>query len=169
MSSVTPDPSVVELEPLFSHRVPTIRLRVLDTEVATARHTLTQMLGGLVPNDHLGDLVSCTSELVTNAIHAATAYAMLGGWAWTHYDEPIHVGVVCTARWTRLDVRDPDPAMPMPEPRGLLDVDGKGLLIVNALAARLWWSPEGPGKAVHAVIAMPLVELTDAELAEAAR
>jgi anti-sigma regulatory factor (Ser/Thr protein kinase) len=146
----------------------TFRLRAAKTEISRIRTLITRTLAGLVDDDHLEDLKVCASELVTNALRAALDYAVLCGWNWECDDVPIRLGLTSTGNWSRLDVHDPDPVIPDPGTRGLLAESGKGLLIVNALAAACWWDKELDGKVVHAVIPMPQVELTAAEL-EAAR
>lgn len=151
-----------------SRRPVTFRLRATKTEVGHARRYLTQTLAGLVPAGHLDDLHVCASELATNALRAALDYAVLCGWNWRYDDTPIRLSVTATEHWSRLDVHDPDPVIPNPGTRGLLAESGKGLLIVRSVAAACWWDTEPDGKVVHAVIPMPKVELTAAEL-EAAR
>ena len=146
----------------------TFRLRATRTEVAHARRYLTETLAGLIPAGHMEDLHICASELTTNALRAALDYAVLQGWNWHWSDQPIRLGVLTTEHWTRLDVHDPDPVIPDPGSRGLLAESGRGLVIVNDLAADCWWDTEPDGKVVRAVIPMPLRKLTTAEL-EAAR
>jgi hypothetical protein len=141
-------------------------LRVLDSEVGEARRLLPRMLGGLVPAAHLDDLEVCVSELVTNALHAARAYAEVRGFVWSFAHTPIHLGIETAERWSRLSVRDPSPAMPEIAPGGLLDESGRGLVIVDAIAACRWHSATDYDKTVHAIIPMPLVRLTAAEIAE---
>lgn len=141
-----------------------LKLRANTIEVPAVRRYLIAMLAGLVPAGHLDEVELCASELVTNALKAALDYAKACRFAWTHLDTPIHLGICCAERWTRLDVRDPDPVLPAPVERDLLDEHGKGLILVNEIAACRWWEPAADHKTVHAVIAMPLVELTAAEL-----
>jgi hypothetical protein len=163
-------PATLNSRPSYAaNAVPTIKLRVLDDQVAHARRTITRMLAGLVPATHLDDLELCVSELVTNAIKAARDYAMHSGFTWHYGDTPVHLGIACGPRWTRLDVRDPDPVMPIPPQRDLLDISGKGLLLVTDIAAVLWPDIATDHKVMHAVIPMPKVELTAVELAAARR
>lgn len=150
------------------HRPATFKLRPTTTEVARVRSLVAETLGRLVDADHLADLKVCASELVTNALRAALDYAVLCGWHWHYADTPIRLGITAAENWSRLDVHDPDPEIPDPGTRGILAESGRGLLIVNTLAAcRCWWEAEPDGKVVHAIIAHPKVELTAAELAEA--
>jgi hypothetical protein len=163
-------PATLNGRPSFAaSRVPTIKLRVQNDQVAHARHVTTLMLAGFVPATHLDDLELCVSELVTNAIKAARDHAALCGFTWHYGDTPVHLGIACGPRWTRLDVRDPDPVMPIPPQRDLLDIGGKGLQLVTDIAAVLWPDLATDHKIMHAVIPMPKVELTAAELAAARR
>lgn len=144
------------------------RLRAAKTEISRIRTLITRTLAGLVDEDHLEDLKVVASELATNALRAALDYAVLCGWNWACDDTPIRLGITAAGNWSRLDVHDPDPVIPNPGTRGLLAESGKGLLIVNTLAAcECWWDTEPDGKVVHAVI--PMQELTAAELKEAQR
>jgi hypothetical protein len=146
--------------------MPTKRLRVLNSEVAEARRFLPCVLGGLVPAGHLGDLEMCVSELVTNALRAALAHVEVHGFGWSYSDTPIHLSAATAERWSRLSVRDPNPAMPETVPGGLLDEGGRGLIIVDAIAACRWHTTTAHDKTVHAIVPMPLVKLTAAEIAE---
>lgn len=161
---MSPDPLAVLHDRPPMPGVPTLRIRVLPSWVSYARSTATRMLAGLVPAGHLDDVEMCVSELVTNAIHAAEEYAKLLQFGWSYWDTPIHLGVATHARWTRLDVRDPNPAMPATIPGGLMDDHGRGLFIVDALAAARWHTSTAHDKTVHVIIPMPLVKLTDAEI-----
>jgi len=159
---VTSDPPAV-----FRNRPPasglsTLCLRVLDSEVGEARRYLARVLSGLVPAGHLDDLEMCVSELVTNALRTARAHTETSGFAWSYADTPIHLSVATAERWSRLSVRDPNPAMPETVPGGLLDEGGRGLVIVDAVAACRWHTATAQDKTVHA----PLVKLTAAEIAE---
>lgn len=148
-------PAVLRNCPPQPAAVPTLKLRVLNSEVAQVRRFITLMLAGLVPAEHLEDLEVCASELVTNAIRAANAYASAAGFFWTYCDNPIHFGIEAGAQWTRLDVRDPDPARPEPAERDLLDESGRGLVIVSSLAAAVEWEYAADHKVAHVLIAMP--------------
>jgi hypothetical protein len=132
-----------------------------------ARGVTTRMLAGLVPATHLDDVELVVSELVTNAVRSARAYARRRGWTWEYDDTPVHLGIACGPRWTRIDVRDPDPGVFIPRPGGLEDESGRGLVIIDALTVDWWPTYTHHDKTVHALIAMPKVTLTDAELAEA--
>jgi hypothetical protein len=108
----------------------------------------------------------CVSELVTNALLAARAQAETCGFRWSDSDTPIHLSVQPAERWSRLSVRDPCLAMPETTPGRLLDERGRGLVIVDAIAACRWHTTTPYDKTVHAIVSMPLVTLTTAEIAE---
>jgi anti-sigma regulatory factor (Ser/Thr protein kinase) len=165
---VTPDPlaAVVHNRPPTTTGLPAKRLRVLDSEVGEARRFLSRVLGGLVPAGHLDDLEMCVSELVTNALRAALAHAEACGFGWSYSDTPIHLSVATAERWSRLSVRDPNPAMLETVPGGLLDEGGRGLVIVDAIAACRWHTTTAHDKTVHAIVPMPLVKLTVPEIVE---
>lgn len=147
--------------------VPTIELRARDSEVQRARNFTTDMLGGLVPAEHLSDVVLCVSELVTNAVRAARRWADVSDWACQDADTPVHLGITCAALWTRLDVRDPSPIMTLARETGPLAESGRGFVIVAELAADYWLTVGDTDKTMHAIIPMPGVTLTADELAEA--
>jgi hypothetical protein len=127
---------------------------------------IANLLGGLVPAGHLDDLEMCASELVTNAMHAARVYGELLRFGWSYVDTPIHLSVDTAERWSRLSVRDPNPAMPETTPGGLLDECGRGLVIVDAIAVCRWHTSTAHDKTVHAIVPMPLVKLTATEIAQ---
>jgi hypothetical protein len=84
--------------------------------------------------------------------------AKLPQWA-----RPVSLRVICRQRWAHLMV-DPDPAVPAPKPAGLLDERGRGLGIVEALAALHWFSAGDHGKTAHAVVTRPNVLLSADEV-----
>jgi anti-sigma regulatory factor (Ser/Thr protein kinase) len=105
------------------------------------------------------------SEIATNAIRAAGALRTWPDDLW-----PIGMEMTVTARWTHLAVTDPDHRpMPASNEGGQLAENGRGLSIVDHLAAARWVSYVERGKTVHVVITAPGVELTAAELAEIKR
>jgi anti-sigma regulatory factor (Ser/Thr protein kinase) len=155
---------------LNGHRQPALepvelKLRVLNSSVGSARRSITAILAGLVPASHLDDVELCASELVTNALAAAERYAQVMQSGWSYLDTPIHLRVLAAARWTRLDVRDPEPYMLPAKPTDPLDEHGRGLTIVQAFGHLAHTIGSGH-KVVHAVIPCG-VKLTDDELAAA--
>lgn len=146
--------------------VPCIPLRVHHASASIARRFVADVICGHVRDaDHAHWIVLAACELVTNALAAAEAYAAHLGWTWAHYDQPVRLGVGATDRYVHLAVRDPDPAPPVRETHDPLDEHGRGLTIVETIAARLWYEPGDYYKTARAVIAAPGVTLTDRELA----
>ncbi|MGH3380281.1 MAG: ATP-binding protein [Actinoallomurus sp.] len=164
---MTPDPAVALTGRPRSDYGPTvIKLRACPSAISSARRSVTAMLSGLVPDDHLDTVELSTSELVTNAYGAATRWAEFMQFGWSHYDTPIHLAVLATPLWTRLDVRDPETRMTPAKPRGLLDETGRGLDIVEGLGGHLAHTIAPHHKIVYAVLPVN-GELTAAELAAA--
>jgi hypothetical protein len=104
------------------------------------------------------------SELVTNGLQCAQAYASARGEEWTEHERPVSLRVICRQRWAHILVVDPDPSVPEPKPAGLLDERGRGLGIVEALAALHWFSVGDHGKTAHAVVTRPNVLLSADEV-----
>jgi anti-sigma regulatory factor (Ser/Thr protein kinase) len=113
-----------------------------------ARHRLTTELSPLIPPDLLADTVAVAAELVGNAVsHAA---ALPGG--------VIRVAWRITSTDSRLlvEVRVTDGgASQLPEPRAVRSdaQDGRGLVIVTALAVRWGVERDGLGQCVWAELA----------------
>jgi anti-sigma regulatory factor (Ser/Thr protein kinase) len=87
------------------------------------------------------DAETVTSELVTNAIeHSGTATL---GLEILHLTDSGMIAVIVT-----------DSSADPPVRRDLADdtEHGRGLNIVEALSAKWGWRPEGPGKAVYAIL-----------------
>ncbi len=150
-----------------------ISLRSGDTTaVKRARQFIADVISLYVHDaDHVHTVQWAASEALANAVAAADDYAERLGIEWSYFESPVRLGVACTRRWVRLDVRDPDPVMhepaPETEPHDPLDEHGRGLAILNELAVRVWHTPTPYDKVVHIVIAAPGVTLTDDELARA--
>jgi anti-sigma regulatory factor (Ser/Thr protein kinase) len=87
------------------------------------------------------DAAAVTSELVTNAIIHADAERI--GPELTFLEGAAEVTIVVT---------DPCPRPPVMVPAGEDAEHGRGLRIVEALSVRWGWTPQGPGKAVFAVL-----------------
>lgn len=84
--------------------------------------------------DDVGALL--TSEIVTNAMrHAARVLAL-------HLDVSLPQGIA------RVSVEDATPALPVPRPRDVHNVNGLGLHLVEMLATRWGSSPTERGKVV---------------------
>lgn len=113
--------------------------------------------------DVADDVRLVVSEIVTNAMRAAQRYARVRGAEWAAYERPVSVRVVCRPRWVHVIVTDPDPAKPEPEPADLLAAGGRGLSIVESVAALMWFVTGDRGKACHAVVTRSGLELTAEE------
>lgn len=140
--------------------VPTLGLHAASSEARRARRWAAATMTGLVPDDHLDNVGLAVSELVTNALAAAARHA-----DWSLQDTPVRLSLLTTQRWTRVEVRDPEPHLQPPGPHGLMDESGRGLVIIEALGH--WGYCLGPGcKITYAVLPID-GDLTAAELAAA--
>jgi anti-sigma regulatory factor (Ser/Thr protein kinase) len=109
----------------------------------------------------VGDVRLLVSEAITNAMRAAERYARERGRPWESYEYPVGLRVVCRPRWVHLLVTDPDPQVPEPEPRDLLDEEGgRGFTIIQQFAALSWFTPGTYGKTFHVVATRTTVTLT---------
>jgi anti-sigma regulatory factor (Ser/Thr protein kinase) len=90
--------------------------------------------------DYAADVETVTSELVSNAIAHASAQAF--DLELLRLDSSGAVVVVVT---------DPCPLPPVKRHPAAGAERGRGLLVVEALAARWGWTPHDPGKAVFAI------------------
>lgn len=84
------------------------------------------------------DLTLIVSELVTNAVRYGAP--------------PVHVEVRLDERALTVTVVDADPGPPVPTSPGHEAEGGRGLLLIDLLAAEHGVRPEPPGKAVWAVL-----------------
>jgi len=90
------------------------------------------------------DTATIASELVTNAIqHATTGIADKIGVTLMRVWDGEAVAVVVT---------DPSPVPPVRRDATAADEHGRGLRLVEALAAHWAWNPEDAGKAVYAIV-----------------
>lgn len=92
--------------------------------------------------DYAEDAEIVTSELVTNAIKHAGAPKF--GLEVMRLAGPGAVAVIVT---------DPSPVPPVKRAPSADIEYGRGLNIVDALSANWGWRPQGPGKAVYAILA----------------
>jgi anti-sigma regulatory factor (Ser/Thr protein kinase) len=90
------------------------------------------------------DAETVTSELVSNALMHASAQSF-GLDLLRLADDSGAVAIVVT---------DPCPLPPVKCASAVGAEHGRGLLIVETLSARWGWSPQDPGKAVFAILAM---------------
>lgn len=113
----------------------------------------------------VGDVRLLVSEAITNAMRAAERFAGERGRPWQPYEYPVGLRVVCRPMWVHLLVIDPDPQVPEPEPRDLLDEEGgRGFTIIEQFAALSWFTPGTYGKTFHVVATRPTVTLTPDEV-----
>lgn len=103
--------------------------------------------------DHVDDVVLVVSELTTNAIREV---ARIGG-------ESVRLGVTAGPRWTHLYAVDSAPTLPEHADLGLLAGSGRGVPIINALAAMTWIDQGEHGKTIHVVLTRTGVTLTSQE------
>lgn len=103
------------------------------SSVAEARRFATD---GISDPDLSSRVATVVSELATNAIR--------------HAKSGFQVEVRTDDSGVRVTVIDPDPAPPRQVIGSLGDATGRGLMIVEALADRWGFHPEGAGKAVWA-------------------
>jgi hypothetical protein len=129
---------------------PALKLHAHPGSVAAGRRFVAEVLGD-APDDHVWAVVQCASELLTNALAAAERYAAGTGQPWSSRDTPVHLAVYRTARWTRIDVRDPETALHPVRPHGSLDEDGRGIEIVMALG-HFAYTIFADHKVVHALL-----------------
>ncbi|MDT0268219.1 ATP-binding protein [Streptomyces sp. DSM 44915] len=121
-------------------------------EVARARRWMRAQVGqGLpcpaCPDAAPGDtLVLLVSELVTNAVVHTGRPAVLR--VAVRPPEPARAERGCAGRPVRLEVVDGSGLAPLPRQAGRCDTDGRGLELVEVLADRWGWQPEGEGKRV---------------------
>ncbi|MCO5994477.1 ATP-binding protein [Actinoallomurus rhizosphaericola] len=133
-------------------------LRARPGEVARARSFASSEVFGLPFDAYEIGLI--TSELVTNAVNAARA---LG--AWPDRMSPISIRMIATDRYVHLAVTDPDHRPLAGADRGgRLAEYGRGLSIVDQLAAARWVTYDERSKTVHVLIAATGVILSPAEL-----
>lgn len=81
------------------------------------------------------------SELITNAV--------------VHGEGPVTVALFYRPGRLVVEVLDASPVTPQPNRTGADDESGRGLLLVDALAARTGWASSDRGKRVWADLALP--------------
>lgn len=154
---------------------------------ADARQHAKSALSAILPEmeparvrDYLDAVQTVVSEVVTNAVAAARD---IGVPAEDVYPDPIRLGLDVGHRYVHAVCVDPDiHGKPLPTDGdgppltadGEIDiaslaVGGRGLLIVEAIAAAWWVECDGDSKAVHVIVPAPGVTLTAGELARLRR
>lgn len=103
--------------------------------------------------EHVDDVVLVVSELITNSVREVARIA----------GESVRLGVATGPRWTRLYAVDDAPTLPEHTDRGLLAGSGRGIPIINSLAAMTWIDQGERDKAIHVVLTRTGVTLTPQE------
>ncbi|WP_030682353.1 ATP-binding protein [Streptomyces sp. NRRL B-1347] len=121
-----------------------LSVRVTAGSVTTARHRVVRVIHGWEPKlepdvVHTAELV--LSELLTNAVrHTGTARVSVSA---RLLETALHI-----------EVHDSSRALPRPSTPSTTSEDGRGLLLVAALAARFGAEPTLTGKRVWAEVAL---------------
>jgi hypothetical protein len=93
------------------------------------------------------------SELITNSVREVARIA----------GELVRLGVAAGPRWTHLYAIDNAPSLPKQTDHGLLAGSGRGMPIINNLAAMTWIDQDEQDKTIHAVLTRIGVTLTPQE------
>jgi hypothetical protein len=139
-----------------------LEIRPDPTEVGRARRWARSRLAGLgiAADEPLAEtLILLVSELVTNAVvhtgHAAVLRLSLpGATAAAPADADVPPAdadvppAVSAAGTVRVEVADGSSRAPVPRCAGSDATGGRGLALVDCLADRWGWSPEGAGKSI---------------------
>jgi anti-sigma regulatory factor (Ser/Thr protein kinase) len=94
-----------------------------------------------VPERIVDVAVLITSELVANAV--------------TYGPPPVGLRVRLFARCVRIEIGDSSPQPPRMLRPGYTEIGGRGLLLVDRLAARWGYTPQEEGKVVWCEVALP--------------
>ncbi|MCF2531789.1 ATP-binding protein [Yinghuangia soli] len=119
----------------------------LPASVGEARHWAAKWLAGQgIPDHVIDDVTLCLSEVTTNAVrhHGSTT--------------PLHVRLAIHATVVRLSVQDDNCAPPSPRSPAEDDENGRGYVILDALAATWGFSSSARGKTVWCDITYRLEE-----------
>lgn len=129
-------------------------LPAVPESVRQARRFAVDVLSGVADPGHVDDVVLVVSELVTNSVREA---AKLDAGA------SVRLGIAVLPRWTHLYAVDAAPTLPRQASRGPLAGSGRGIPIINSLAAMTWVEQGEGDKTIHVVLARTGVELTAQE------
>jgi hypothetical protein len=123
--------------------------------VRRARRFALDVLGEVAETDqgHVDDVVLVVSELVTNAVREVARIA----------GKSVSLGIAAGARWTHVYAVDSVPTLPEHTDRGLLAGSGRGIPIINSLAAMTWVDQDEQDKTIHVVLTRTGVTLTPQE------
>jgi hypothetical protein len=108
--------------------------------------------------DHVDDVVLVASELVTNSVNAVREAATPDE-AQTE-GTSVHLGIAVAPHWTHLYAVDTSPALPRAIDGEPLAGSGRGIPIINNLAAMTWIELGENDKTVHVIVTRTDVELT---------
>lgn len=138
-----------------------VALRAEPAAVARGRRFAGDVISGhTLDADHAYTVRLLVSELLTNAVNAARALR-----EWSYDAWPLRLDVAACSRCAYLAVTDPDHRpLPASDEGGQLVEHGRGLGIVDHIAAARWVTYTEHGKTVHVVVAAPDVTLTPEEL-----
>lgn len=132
-----------------------LEIRPDPTEVGRARRWARSRLAGLgiAADEPLAEtLILLVSELVTNAVvhtgHAAVLRLSLPGATAVPPAEAAVPPAAPAAGTVRVEVADGSSRAPVPRCAGSDATGGRGLALVDCLADRWGWSPEGAGKSI---------------------
>lgn len=107
--------------------------------------------------DHVDDVVLVASELVTNSVNAVREAAAPD--AAQVERKSVHLGIAITPQWTHLYAVDASPALPREIDGEPLAGSGRGIPIINNLAAMTWIELSENDKTVHVIVTRTGVEL----------
>lgn len=133
----------------------------LEAEPASAR-TVRQFTRLVLGEDKslIDDALLVVDELVGNAIvHRPGDFEVPAG-----VSPYIHLSLQSWRSWLIIAVVDPWPGIPVPRVAGEADEGGRGLAVVQALAAGWWTDRRVHDKTVHALLLRPGHTITPAEL-----
>jgi Histidine kinase-like ATPase domain len=132
-----------------------LSLPAAPASVRHARRFALDVLENLAETDreHVDDVVLVVSELITNSVREVARIA----------GESVRLGVATGPRWTHLYAVDTAPTLPEHTDRGLLAGSGRGIPIINSLAAMTWIDQGERDKTIHVVLTRTGVVLTPQE------
>lgn len=122
-----------------------LEIRPDPAEVGRARRWARSRLAGsgITADEPLAEtLILLVSELVTNAVVHTGRPAVL------RLCLPAPVAEECASATVRVEVADGSSRAPVPRCAGDDATGGRGLALVDCLADRWGWSPEGAGKSI---------------------
>jgi anti-sigma regulatory factor (Ser/Thr protein kinase) len=122
------------LLPLHARRDGQVPTYLLDAGLRSPELARAHVRNALGPGDASDVAQLLVTELVTNAV--------------LHGEAPVALEIRRRGRRLRIAVVDSSPAGPRPQDPEMTDTSGRGLLLVDALAASWGWEPSGRGKIV---------------------